>query len=110
MVRGKSVVAGRYGLAQVAVSRVLIPVPVLTIPPLAFFFLHKTSLFTRHPSLRLPTNLLLITACLYAGLPPAIALFPQQGQLDVLSLEPEFHHLLDSHGKPIHTLYYNKGL
>ena len=109
-VRGKSVVAGRYGLTQVAISRVLIPVPVLTIPPIAFHFLNKTKFMARNPIMAIPVNLTLIATCLYMGLPPAIALFPQIGAIDVSKLEPEFQGLLNAKGKPISTLYYNKGL
>jgi len=108
--RGKSVVAGQHGLAQVALSRVLIPVPVLTIPPIAFHLLNKTSLLKRYPGMSIPTNLALITACLYIGLGPAIALFPQIGTISVSQLEPQFRGLLDSNGNPISQLYYNKGL
>jgi hypothetical protein len=110
VVRGKSTVAGRHGLMQVAISRVLIPVPVLTIPPIAFHFLNKTSFMAKNPIMAIPANLTLLAACLYMGLPPAIALFPQIGSISVSKLEPEFQGLVDSKGKPITTLYYNKGL
>lgn len=109
-VRGKSVVAGRHGLAQVALSRVLIPVPVLTIPPIAFYFINKLSIMKRYPKISIPVNLTLITACLYIGLGPAIAMFPQIGSISTSSLEPEFHNLTTKNGKPINALYYNKGL
>ena len=109
-VRGKSVVAGQHGLAQVALSRVLIPVPVLTMPPIAFYFLNKMSFMKRHPSALIPANLLLITACLYIGLGPAISLFPQIGTISASQLEPQFRNLVDSHGNAITELHYNKGL
>jgi hypothetical protein len=109
-VRGKSIVAGRYGLAQVSLSRVLIPVPVLTLPPIAFHFLNKTSFMKRYPALSIPVNLTLITVCLYIGLGPAIALFPQIGSLSTDNMEAEFHNLVDSRGRAITQLYYNKGL
>jgi tricarboxylate carrier len=109
-VRGKSAIAGRSGLMQVAISRVLIPVPVLTLPPIALHFLNKATIMKRYPVLSIPTNLALITACLYIGLGPAIALFPQIGTLPTSSLEPEFHNLVDSKGSRITQLYYNKGL
>lgn len=109
-VRGKSIVAGQHGLAQVALSRVLIPVPVLTLPPIAFYFLNKLSAVKKYPALSIPLNLTLITTCLYIGLGPAIALFPQVGALPVSQLEPQFRDLLDSRGKPITQLYYNRGL
>lgn len=63
-----------------------------------------------YPRLSIPVNLTLITACLYIGLGPAIAMFPQIGELSPSSMEPEFHNLTTSTGKPVTALYYNKGL
>lgn len=110
VVRGKSVAAGKKGLAQVALSRVLIPVPVLTLPPIAFYFINKTKTMKRYPWLSIPVNLALCTVCLYAGLGPAIAMFPQIDSISTDSMEAEFQNLVDSRGKPITALYYNKGL
>ena len=42
--------------------------------------------------------------------PPALAVFPQQDSLPVGKLEPQFQGLKDKEGKPIETLYFNKGL
>lgn len=64
----------------------------------------------RYPKLSIPVNLSIITACLYIGLGPAIAMFPQIGSIPTSSLEPEFQNLKTSAGKPVSALYYNKGL
>lgn len=56
-VRGKSREAGATALNMVALSRVLIPVPVMTVPPVIFYALNQTALFARRPWLRTPMNL-----------------------------------------------------
>jgi hypothetical protein len=109
-VHGKSKVAGQEALFKVAVSRVLTPVPVMTLPPLFFWAVNKTSLLKTYPKLTIPINLSLIAACLGVGLPVAIALFPQVSSIAASKLEPEFQNLKDSKGAPITSLYYNKGI
>jgi hypothetical protein len=109
-IRGKSKTAGSDGLVKVAISRLLTPVPVMTLPPLFFFALNKTSLLKKFPRLTVPINLGLIALCLGTGLPVAIALFPQVSTIATSRLEPEFQNLRDKNGVPITQLYYNKGI
>eukprot|EP01122_Echinamoeba_exundans_P013161 TRINITY_DN5701_c0_g1_i1.p1 TRINITY_DN5701_c0_g1~~TRINITY_DN5701_c0_g1_i1.p1 ORF type:complete len:357 (-),score=77.77 TRINITY_DN5701_c0_g1_i1:111-1115(-) len=109
-VRGKSRVAGSAALNKVALSRVLIPVPVMTIPPVIFYALNSTSLFVKRPWLKTPMNLTLIAGCLAVGLPVAIAMFPQVETLPVAELEPEFQNLRDKSGNVVKQLYFNKGI
>lgn len=109
-VRGKSRVAGAAALNKVALSRVLIPVPVMTVPPVIFHALNQTTLFVKRPWLRTPMNLTLIAGCLAVGLPVAIAMFPQVESMSVDQLEPEFQALRDKRGNPVQYLYFNKGI
>jgi hypothetical protein len=55
-------------------------------------------------------NLGVIGLCLWAALPLAIAIFPQYVEVDPKKLEKEFHDLKDKNGKPITSIYFNKGL
>ena len=45
-----------------------------------------------------------------AFLPPSISVFPQIDSLPVSELEPQFQGLIDSHGRPVQRLTFNKGL
>lgn len=60
--------------------------------------------------LRTALNLGSIYLSLQAGLPAALAVYPQTAKFDVKDLEPKYHNLYDRYGQPITTLYANKGL
>lgn len=109
-VLGRSKIAGKSAIAQVAFSRAVIALPALTVPPLAMKLLDKTFLLRKLPRLRLPVNLALIGISLQTALPAAIAVFPQRCKVEATSLEPEFHNLRSPEGAPITSVYYNKGL
>jgi len=106
----KSQKAGVLALSQVAFSRCMTALPVLTFPPVLMPILAQTSLMTRFPLLKVPTYLGLIAGILWTALPAAVAIFPQQAEISSLKLEPTFHNLRDKDGKPITTLFYNRGL
>jgi len=109
-VLGKSAVAGRRAVAQVCLSRVLTSVPVLLIPPYAMILLDRLHYFNIRPKLKTLINLALIGGTLLTSLPAATALFPQQSEISVSKLEPQFQNLKTKLGKPIQNVYYNKGL
>eukprot|EP00936_MAST-01D_sp_MAST-1D-sp1_P000322 g322.t1 len=105
---GVSQKAAAQGVAQTIASRSLgLPLPVLVLPPILMGALQRMGL---SPRLKIPAELFCISLCLTAALPACIAAFPQRLALDVASLEPEFHNLVDAKGQPIQTLYSNKGL
>lgn len=109
---GQSCRAGFMAVSQVALSRILTSIPILVVPPVTLTILERYSSYYRHnvASLRLPAYLTLITGVMIVGLPAAVALFPQKSRARPSSLEPKFHQLSSSDGKPIEWIYYNKGL
>ncbi|KAG9293058.1 hypothetical protein G9A89_016420 [Geosiphon pyriformis] len=109
-VLGKSKKAGASAVKQVAISRILTNLPVLTIPPLILSQLEKTSFLKQSPRLALPINFGLITLSLTTALPLAIAAFPQRVETDPQNLELHFWNLRDEKGEIINKVYYNKGL
>ena len=111
---GTSVTAGRTGLAQIALTRVVLPMPILLVPP---FILDAARASRRlGPAMasslpvRLAVELSVVAVFLQCALPFAVALFPQVGALPAASLEPQFHGRRDAAGRVIETYYYNKGL
>eukprot|EP01119_Soliformovum_irregulare_P019762 TRINITY_DN6326_c0_g1_i1.p1 TRINITY_DN6326_c0_g1~~TRINITY_DN6326_c0_g1_i1.p1 ORF type:complete len:331 (+),score=70.01 TRINITY_DN6326_c0_g1_i1:130-993(+) len=106
---GKSPAAGFKALEQTALSRVIIALPILTLPPLIMNAAEK-SLLVRYPRLRIPLNLGIITTMLWAALPATLALFPQISSIPAKKLEPRFQGMKDPEGKTIETFYYNRGL
>ncbi|KPI88037.1 sre-2/carboxylate carrier-like protein [Leptomonas seymouri] len=110
-----SVVAGRLAVAQVALSRVMIPVPLMLIPPLLLNFLFNPvkgiSFFVkRHAQLYLPMNVLTLVSVLCVALPMSIAVFPQTTVVPVTWLEKPFQRQHNELGHEVTHAKFNKGL
>lgn len=102
---GTSVVAARRAVKETAITRAILPAPLLLIPPVIMAGLEKTVILKRWPRLHLPVQVAVCTLCFGLALPVCIALFPQESQIAVSELEPEIR------TKTTRTiLYYNKGL
>lgn len=108
--RGKSVVAGKTGIAKCAAARVIWNIPIMMVPPLIMTRLEKTAFMQGNPRIKVATEIALITSCLLGAVSPALAIFPQRDCLDTATLEPELRGLKDSKGAPVAKLWYNKGL
>ncbi|KAM3594120.1 uncharacterized protein V6R79_002622 [Siganus canaliculatus] len=102
---GTSRVAARHALLETAVTRVVLPMPILVLPPILMSLLEKLPLLQRRPGLVLPVHSLVVLAAFGLALPLAISVFPQMSQIDVNQLEPEI--AMATHCE---TLSYNKGL
>lgn len=107
---GISKLAGREALKQTAITRLVLPVPILIAPPIIMKAVDSTGVFKQKPRIRTPVYLGVITVCLWAALPLAIAMFPQTAEIDVDRLEPEFKNKKDKSGNVYSKLYFNKGL
>ena len=105
---GMSRKAGELAVAETALSRMALPLPILLFPPLIMHGIDRAKILP--PRLRFPVELAIITGCLRGALPLAIGLFPQEAAVAARRLEPEFRDLKDEQGQPIKTLYYDKGL
>ncbi|XP_075922006.1 sideroflexin-5 isoform X3 [Petromyzon marinus] len=102
---GTSRTAAKHALAETAVTRIVLPMPILVLPPLIMAMLERTALLRAWPRLALPLQTLVCTATFAAALPLAIAIFPQYSQIDVSLLEPEIQASTTDK-----ILTYNKGL
>jgi len=107
---GRSGIAGFNALSQVAFSRVMTSFPVLLFPPIIMSFFEKMEFVKKNPRVILPINLAVISTMLWTALPAAVAIFPQIVETPANKLEPKFHNLKDKNGRPIETVYYNRGL
>lgn len=105
---GKSVVAGRAALFQIALTRVVLPIPILLLPPFVLDAARAAPglgpLLARSAGARTLFELAVIAAFLQGALPFAVALFPQTGSIAADKLEPEFR----NRGTATYT--FNKGL
>ncbi|XP_020777312.1 sideroflexin-5a isoform X2 [Boleophthalmus pectinirostris] len=102
---GTSKVAAKYALLETALTRIVMPMPILVLPPMIMANLEKLPLLQGNPRLVLPIHALVCLASFAFALPLAISLFPQTSQISVEKLEPEIAKAADSK-----TVYYNKGL
>ena len=106
--------AGEQCLAQVAITRVVLPVPILLLPPFILDAARAApgvgALMARSRPAALAVELAIIGTCLQCALPFAIALFPQTGSVSAAALEDEFKSRVDREGRPVATFFYNKGI
>ncbi|XP_053290013.1 sideroflexin-5a isoform X1 [Pleuronectes platessa] len=78
---GTSRVAARHALLETALTRVVLPMPILLLPPLIMSMLEKLPLLQRQRGLVLPVHSLVCLAAFGLALPLAISLFPQMSQV-----------------------------
>ncbi|XP_077136446.1 sideroflexin-5 isoform X3 [Ranitomeya variabilis] len=102
---GSSRIAAKHALLETALTRVVLPMPILVLPPIIMSGLEKTSLLRTYPRLILPVHSLVCLAAFGLALPLAISLFPQMSEIETSRLEPEIAMNTTSR-----TVVYNKGL
>nr|XP_009922284.1 PREDICTED: sideroflexin-5 isoform X2 [Haliaeetus albicilla] len=102
---GSSRIAAKHALLETALTRVVLPMPILVLPPIIMSILEKTSLLRSRPRMILPVQSLVCLAAFGLALPLAISLFPQMSEIETSRLEPEI--ALATTSK---TVVYNKGL
>ncbi|KAB0366829.1 hypothetical protein FD754_010985 [Muntiacus muntjak] len=84
---GSSKIAARHALLETALTRVVLPMPILVLPPIVMSMLEKTALLQARPRLLLPVQSLVCLAAFGLALPLAISLFPQMSE-PTRELEP----------------------
>ncbi|XP_029981727.1 sideroflexin-5a [Sphaeramia orbicularis] len=102
---GTSKLAARHALLETALTRVVLPMPILVLPPMIMTVLEKLPVLQRRRRLVLPVHSLVVLAAFSLALPLAISLFPQMSQIAVNQLEPEIAMATDCK-----IVTYNKGL
>ncbi|XP_037663523.1 sideroflexin-5 isoform X3 [Choloepus didactylus] len=102
---GSSKIAARHALLETALTRVVLPMPILVLPPIVMSMLEKTALLQARRRLLLPVQSLVCLAAFGLALPLAISLFPQMSEIETSQLEPEIARATSSR-----TVVYNKGL
>ncbi|NXP19181.1 SFXN5 protein, partial [Scytalopus superciliaris] len=78
---GSSRIAAKHALLETALTRVVLPMPILVLPPIIMSVLEKTSLLRSRPRMILPVQSLVCLAAFGLALPLAISLFPQMSEV-----------------------------
>uniref|UniRef100_A0A671TDU0 Sideroflexin 5a n=1 Tax=Sinocyclocheilus anshuiensis TaxID=1608454 RepID=A0A671TDU0_9TELE len=102
---GTSKLAARHALMETSLTRVVLPMPVLLLPPLIMAMLERLPLLQKHSRLGLSVYSMVCLCAFGLALPVAISLFPQNSQIHVSELEPEI-----AAATECKILTYNKGL
>ncbi|KAK9534235.1 hypothetical protein VZT92_009293 [Zoarces viviparus] len=97
--------SGNVALLETALTRVVLPMPILMLPPIVMAALEKLPVLQRRRRLVLPVHSLVCLAAFGLALPLAISLFPQMSRISVSQLEPEIAAATDCQ-----IVTYNKGL
>ncbi|NWV39951.1 SFXN5 protein, partial [Grantiella picta] len=85
---GSSRVAAKHALLETALTRVVLPMPILVLPPIIMSMLEKTSLLRSRPRMVLPVQSLVCLAAFGLALPLAISLFPQMSEVSAALVTP----------------------
>lgn len=107
---GRSIQAARQSLTQVALTRVAIPVPILLLPPYIFQCMKRVKIMPSTKYIKLITELMVVTLCLWGALPAAVAIFPLKGSINADNIEEKYRNIRSPDGKRIETFYYSKGI
>ncbi|XP_077992316.1 sideroflexin-5-like isoform X2 [Glandiceps talaboti] len=102
---GTSKIAAKSALLETAMTRAVLPAPILIIPPIIMAVLDKTAFMKARPKLNLPVQATVCTLAFGFALPMAISLFPQFKKVQLSTLEPELQA-----GTTVTEVCYNKGL
>lgn len=93
---------------ETVLSRALLQIPVFLGPALIMSLPLVTSLLKRKSWLNIPLMSVITMTCFSLGLPATIAIFPQQGSIEISKLEVELQQKLNSSTSDV--VFYNKGL
>lgn len=106
---GTSKLAGRDAVVQTLLSRALLPIPSLFVPPFVMNVVDRKWPI-RNPRWRLLLQTCVVLAMLAISLPLSLAPFQLIITRDATALEPEFHDRTDASGKSIQQVYYARGM
>lgn len=100
---GSSKAAAFKAVKETAISRVILPAPILILPPVIMAGLSRFDFVKRSSKVQLAMNAVLCTLSFGLALPVAISIFPQDSSMPSSEAEPEFR-------DKAKTLFFNKGL
>ena len=103
-------VAGKRAIFETALSRFVLPAPVMFLPTFLNYAMTKMRMTPKNKVLRNTLELSFCTMGLLVGLPMSVALYKQQTVIKREELEPHFHEIKNEKGEVINEFYFNRGL
>lgn len=86
---GNSKQAAKQAILQTAISRIVLPIPILALPPPVLALCYTIPAIKASKQLRLLAELAVLVCGIWVGLPCAVGIFPQTSSMDVNKLEPD---------------------
>jgi hypothetical protein len=103
--------AAEKGVWETVMSRGVLPIPIFLVPPIAMAMIPAIrTAIAANPTLGVPVTCCLTMVSFGFGLPFAVGIFPQIGEIDASEVEIEFRGTKDSRGEAMAKFYYDKGL
>lgn len=93
--------AGLYAVSACTFGRVVVAMPILSIPPAVMVLVERSVWGQRHRWVHTPLLLSLVAACIMTCVPLVFGIFRQTASCHVRWLEPEFRDIVDSRGDPV---------
>eukprot|EP00922_Rhytidocystis_sp_ex-Travisia-forbesii_P003939 GHVS01005712.1.p1 GENE.GHVS01005712.1~~GHVS01005712.1.p1 ORF type:complete len:367 (+),score=66.40 GHVS01005712.1:216-1316(+) len=84
---GASKVAAKQALTQTAISRIVLPIPILALPPPILAVCYRLKAVKASRVLKVAAELTVLVAGIWAGLPCAVGIFPQTASLQLKDVE-----------------------
>ena len=107
---GKSLIAAKRAVYFTSGSRLFMTLPTIILPAVASMLFESMGILPQGKLAKTMLELVFCGIALQFGLVGSISMFEQEVTIGAKALEPQFHTLTDSQGKPITELRYNKGL
>ncbi|BFY98630.1 hypothetical protein BsWGS_01670 [Bradybaena similaris] len=107
---GESSRAASKAISQVVISRIIMAMPGMMIPPFIMNNLEKKRFLQKMPWLNAPIQVAMIGFLLVFATPLCCALFPQKSSITVASLEAEVRDKIQALPNSPKVVYFNKGL
>ncbi|KAI9029426.1 iron carrier [Hyaloraphidium curvatum] len=105
----RSSVAARKAVMETVYSRILLQLPVFFVPPVFMMAPPVAAAAAASPAVAITANTFVTLVGFGLGLPAAVAVFPQTGELAVKELE-DGPIKLEAEARGLKSVFYNKGL
>lgn len=107
---GDSRHAAKSAISQVVVSRIVMAMPGMLLPPIVMNHLDKGKFLKKYPWMNAPLQVGMIGVLLIFATPLCCAIFPQKSSMGVSHLEPHLQEKLALLPNRPERVYFNKGL
>lgn len=107
---GHSRIAAKQAIFQTAISRAVLPIPIVGLPGPIVSILFRLPFFASSATMKALTQLSVVTMMVWIGLPAAVAVFPQDAKIGIEDMEDDIRRFRDPIGRSVNYAVFNKGV